>query len=662
MKTLETLKKDFKLLFRSRETSFMIIFGPLLIILLVGFAFSGSQEIDVSLGVYAPVHNDLTDQFIQSLNKDYLVNIYSTESECISSVEESKDHLCILFPQEFVIKDNHTNDVEFVLDLSRINLAYSIIDDLNTEFGLQNTELSKDLTNRILTSLTTTRNVLIDQYNNTLELRELRNDVQNNLRETEGHFEAEQINVSSIDLKVLKGRATGISDDARRLYEISLEELDNAISVLKDLKSECDDCENATKDKIEESLTKFRDSKVEIDGIYEETPDKLSLIYSQIDSVSKTLSDMEYNYDIMQEDSELVIEKINIANKKLDDMKDGLFDLKASINYTNGLLSGIILQDVDSIVSPITTSIRPVSSQENKLVFMYPYVLMLVIMFMGLMLGSTLVVSNKNSRAAFRNFTTSTRDGFQVAMSFIMTSLILLGQVIVIFIASYFLVSTPLFNNLETTILIICLSITLFSFLGMILGYLSKSQEGSMIASLTLGSIMLFISNLVIPIEGMNSIIKLFTLINPYVVLSEILKKSILFNAKLGSFGSQLTIIFVIAFLFLILVIAVQKYSRKKYFQNKSVSEVKLTKQAAKILEINGKEIKDEYDLLTVLDFMTRKEFETAIDKKDNIISNWVLNELGNKRLARKLRTTSKERMILRLDAYLKKMTKKQIK
>jgi len=164
MKTFQTLAKNLKLLFRSKETAFTIIFGPLLIILLVGFAFSGSEELTITLGVYSDEYTPLADQIIQSLNeKEFIVNIYSTRDECFEKVQNSEIQMCIVFPEGFEIRENHTNMVEFNVDPSRINLVYAVIDQLSTEFGIQSSAVSQELTSTILARLTATKVVLDDQ-------------------------------------------------------------------------------------------------------------------------------------------------------------------------------------------------------------------------------------------------------------------------------------------------------------------------------------------------------------------------------------------------------------------------------------------------------------------------------------------------------------------
>jgi hypothetical protein len=55
MKLGTVIAKNLKLLFRSKESAYTIVFGPILIILLVSFAFMGAtDDYTVRVGTYSP--------------------------------------------------------------------------------------------------------------------------------------------------------------------------------------------------------------------------------------------------------------------------------------------------------------------------------------------------------------------------------------------------------------------------------------------------------------------------------------------------------------------------------------------------------------------------------------------------------------------------------
>ena len=150
-----------------------------------------------------------------------------------------------------------------------------------------------------------------------------------------------------------------------------------------------------------------------------------------------------------------------------------------SLRYTRDFLNGE-QADAKTIATPVSTSVVSVTATEDRLSFTYPYLLVLVIMFMGMLLASILVVTDKTSRAAFRNFTTPTSDEYHIVISFITAFILLIIEVAIILLISSFFVAQPLLLNAMTTLIIICTSIILFTFIGMIIGYLSSTQEAAM--------------------------------------------------------------------------------------------------------------------------------------------------------------------------------------
>ncbi|MBR9701067.1 ABC transporter permease, partial [Candidatus Woesearchaeota archaeon] len=374
---------------------------------------------------------------------------------------------------------------------------------------------------------------------------------------------------------------------------------------------------------------------------------------------------IEYAMEDLAEAEELV-KKAGKAGRTIstsitksdEDVAEGkkvLQKVETRMQYTSDFLAGEDTE-TESIVNPISTNIVSITVSDDRLSFAYPYLLILVIMFIGLLLASTLIVTDKISRAAFRNFTTPTTDGYHVRVAFFTAFLLLLADVAVILVLSSFFVAQPLLLNFGSTLLIISVAIVLFTFLGMIIGYLSKTQEASMIASISVGSILLFVSNLVLPMEGMTRFVQSMSVVNPYIVLSELLKRSMLYGVTAQQISRDLAILAGLCVILLIVTVMVQRYFRKKYFkQEESLLPVKM--HVPKPLMLGETHIHDAVELMDVLDRMTMKEFDNIVKNK-NIIANWVSTELRIKRLGKQLRTKSKERMILKLDKYLERHAK----
>jgi ABC-type multidrug transport system permease subunit len=370
--------------------------------------------------------------------------------------------------------------------------------------------------------------------------------------------------------------------------------------------------------------------------------------------LSDVLQDLEALQAKIDEDSAA---RITIENSIVDasaaaelNSKD-IAQVGAGLRYAEGMLKSQTV-NASSLSTPVQTSIIDVATSNDKLSVTYPYLLILVIMFIGMLLSSILVVTDKTSRARFRNFTTPTSDNYHVAVSFATASLLLIVEVVVILLLSKAFVAEPLHLFSLSTIVIMMLAVVIFTFLGMVIGHLASTQEAAMISSISVGSILLFVSNLIIPIEGMARAVQHLTQFNPYVVLSELLKKSMFYGVTLSQISRHIILLILLCGVLLGLTLLIQRRNKQRYFKQDAGL---LAPHVPAPLDLAGKQIHDEVALLDALDHMTRTEFESIIKSDDNIVSQWVFKELRNPSLARKLRTTSKERMILRLDKHLEK-------
>ena len=129
-------------------------------------------------------------------------------------------------------------------------------------------------------------------------------------------------------------------------------------------------------------------------------------------------------------------------------------------------------------------------------------------------------------------------------------------QLIILFIISLSIFKIPIsiFSSNFLSLLIISLLIaTLFTFFGMVIGYIFKSRETATLGAISISSIFFILSDLILPIESMPTHLLFLAKLNPFMISSLILRKTILFNKTIFSLGNYLFIIlFYILLLFVI--------------------------------------------------------------------------------------------------------------
>ncbi|MBU4502377.1 MAG: hypothetical protein KKA79_07300, partial [Nanoarchaeota archaeon] len=116
--------KDIKLLMRSKSSSLIIIFGPLLLIFLVGMAFNTSSLYDLRIATYSGAYSELSNSIIEDLQDEQYSTIRTDILEdCLDGVKLGRFHACTVFSPNMAIGNEAQNIITIKVDESRMNLA-----------------------------------------------------------------------------------------------------------------------------------------------------------------------------------------------------------------------------------------------------------------------------------------------------------------------------------------------------------------------------------------------------------------------------------------------------------------------------------------------------------------------------------------------------------
>ncbi|NJL43967.1 MAG: ABC transporter permease [Nitrosarchaeum sp.] len=365
---------------------------------------------------------------------------------------------------------------------------------------------------------------------------------------------------------------------------------------------------------------------------------------------------MEDRFEEVELNNDLVKEKLGVVRSDLEGLRSDLDEVGAGISGVLGSFGGLEFRSAEQIVNPVITEVETVTPEVGQESLLYPYLLILVIMFISILLPSMLVVMEKTSRASFRNFTTPTREGYMVLMTFITTTVLLFVQTVFVLFLSYVLGVLPVSFLLDgdvfvTASVVMVLSIVLFSLVGMLIGLLSTTSEGATIASISVGSVLLFLSNVVTPVERLNVVVEY----NPYVLLSEGLKKSLLFGTDLGGLGLMLAVVLPLILVLGGGVMFVKQMIRRRFFLRRNTGFLRVQKGQAVPLRVGDRLATDVSSLARAVQELTQGEYEELTQGKVNLIAQWVRKELGDARLARRLEGIPKEKMISLLSSLARK-------
>lgn len=503
LKLLEIIKKNIKLLIRSKTSALIVLLGPLALMLLIGLAFNTSSLFDIKVGTYSSSYSELSNSIVEKLqDEQFKVVKVQSEERCIEMIKSGEVHVCTIFPPDLSLKTN--DKIVFHVDKSRINFVYIILDRISGKIATKSAELSTALTNRLLSSLNNANTKLTEKSSSLVSL--------------------------SASLSESKSTVTDIAN--------KLSEIQPAASNFSEIDEEIKDLE--VKDN---STSKYADLR-----------DLIDIVELNYNSLFTTITSLK---DSSQEGLENVKNKLNsnIQTSK---------DLEKSIKEINDDINSIEIRDVAKIVSPVTTEIKPIVAESTNLNYTFPTLVVLVLLFAGLLLASTTIVQERESKAYFRNFITPTPDIVFILGNYISSVFIVLIQLVIIFIVMFGISNTTISDvTLFNAFVILILLGSVFILLGMFIGYIFKSGETANIASVSLGAILLFFSNTILPIETLPSSIREIVQFNPYIVGESALRKILLFNQGLDAVLEQIYVLVGYIALLLIIVYLFREFTKK---------------------------------------------------------------------------------------------------
>jgi ABC-type multidrug transport system permease subunit len=504
-KLLEIIKKNLKLLIRSKSSALIVLLGPLALMLLIGLAFNTSSLFDIKVGTYSSSYSELSNSIVDKLqDEQFKVVKLESEERCIEMIKSGEVHVCTIFPPDLSLKSN--DKIVFHVDKSRMNFVYIILDRISSKIATKSTELSTALTNRLLSSLNNANTKLNEKDDVVMSLSASLSESKSSLTDTINDLNSLDLNRTS--------NFTEVNDEIKELVE-----KDNSSSKYADLQDLIDSIK-LDYDSLVVSVSSFRNSNQE-----------------GLESVKTKLSG-----------------NIQTSN-----------EIEKTIKEINDDINSIEIKDVARIVSPVITEIKPVAAESTNLNYTFPTLVVLVLLFAALLLASTTIVEEKSSKAYFRNFITPTPDIVFIFGNYISSALIVLIQLIIIFVVMFGVTNATNISDitLVNAFVILILLGSVFILLGMLIGYMFKSGETANIAAVSVGSILLFFSNTILPIETLPTSIRNIVQFNPYIIGETALRKILLFNQNLDAVINQIYLLVGYLAALLVIVYLFREFSKK---------------------------------------------------------------------------------------------------
>jgi ABC-type multidrug transport system permease subunit len=337
---------------------------------------------------------------------------------------------------------------------------------------------------------------------------------------------------------ILNSMIMTIDDRTRIVYDAKLD-LNDVKSDITQAKEDLNNAESSVEDFMQSSDRRFNSAEytiIEIENSMKIADQKIK----EIDKLKTFLKN-----------------ELSSINLGLNTSSVNVLKLKIMLDNITAGMDSFFIVSAESIVKPITTEIKPIIKNKSMFDYLFPSLVILIITFTSILLSSTIIMKEKSSPAYFRNFITPTSNLLFVIGSYLTAFLVVFCQTLIIFIVGYSVFGIELGANIGLILLASIPIVSIFIFIGMIIGYIFKSEETTTLASITISCVLFLFSSVVVPIENMSSGVGNLAKSNPFVLSEIVLRQLIIFQSDFAPVIHELFfLLFYVIFLFSLVIIA----------------------------------------------------------------------------------------------------------
>lgn len=565
--------KNFKLIMRNKTSVLTLVLAPVIIIFLLGLAFNTTNVYNIRVTVYSSQYTPLSEELLGKLaEKEFSVIKTGSTRECVEMIKAGESNICLELPPDLSVEKEKTNNIIFHVDPSQINLVWLVLDIISSEISSKTEEISLDLTNIIINRLKGTKEALSEKsalmqqlVDANADMIKLNSAIDKELGTLDLSFNENNFNVSVLkemhdesvdDLIGVNTYIQGRVDDAKKYISDGIDEAGNETSIA------------AKFNKIDTELGNIQTKAYKIVLL---NNSYFSPISSLITSITLGLEDNKYRFAEADRSRDIVLNKAGESADILSAEQKGLQDMQNTIDNIVSGIEGVKISEAGQIVNPITTTIKPVVEERTHLNYIFAGIVMLIIMFVSILLASNIVVMEKKSKSFLINYLAPTKDVTFVLSIYITAILLMIMQLIIIIGISAYFFKSLVISQLGTISLILLISTSLFVLLGMLIAYVFKAEQTITLVTISFGSLLLFLSDIILPIESMPLFFQKLVQFNPFLVSEQLLKKVILFGVGFSGLYKDIIYIAVLSVVIFIIILLneqlIKRHSLAKMFK-----------------------------------------------------------------------------------------------
>ncbi len=574
--------KNLKIVFRSWTSILLLILGPMILILILGFAFNGDDLHDINMGVYAKDMQEIQPVLENIASDEVRVVMFKRLDFCIWSMNHSFVHLCAEFDENFnsdPASGEMDGTITFYYDNSRYNLIRFILDYLKEKIDITSEEISLQASEQIINDVQEFVGLMVNTQKQLGELKTEAMIVRSDLVEMRDQLLTvkKQFDPRYEQIKELQGK---LNDSIETLEALTFSEEDsekmvNALTLLNGSLDTSYYYLNASYTEINDTIVLYNDAvdvlksyvlnlslpmtidldKIKLnhslldrtldslDSSQELANDAIAKINNTnmfIDSTIDDIEELKEELDLLIVDIDAVNDLINNSIKninenivKIDDAIIEIDRISIELNESIEQLSGIDQDQAEMLINPINAEFEPILGDLAKIYLIFPILLVFIITFISILLSNMVVLNEIHSPAFFRNFLVPINNLYYIVGLFITNMIVVLIQIAVLLLVSYFNFGIDIMSVFFSLMIAVLLVTTVFVLIGMFFAYLIRIKQTSILVCTFFALGVFLFSDVIFPVEIMPKTAAFFANLNPLLIGENIFRKIIFFDIGL---------------------------------------------------------------------------------------------------------------------------------
>jgi ABC-2 type transport system permease protein len=561
MNIFYVLKQDMKIFFRDIKSFILLFLAPLFITIMIGSVFIGATVRDIPIMVCTEEKNDFYYNVISMMNSSEMnastmFDIQTAEGNCTKIIG---DHLKNASIRAGIIIPSDNNPVK----VKTIKIYYDNTKPvglmLESYFKLISHDISKRIINRFigdaLTNVGDTMNNIdqldyqIKNYTQTLEdANERLKEIDTNIRTVKTELDA----VSNSNYAVGQSLNNFAALDARMSSVSSrLEAMQAMMQAINDTLAGSNDTAIAA---LSGSLATVQSN---IDSLRGDLNDINS-------TVSATQQEMRaLNESLKSSDMQALSSMLSDADSQLRYMSSNIEDAQMRLERTSSYLQTTKLYMRNLLESSPVEYTEPIQSEligyfgnRQYIDFIFPSILILILMWMATFLSSISFIRQRNSGVLKRISISPTTVRFIVLEKFVFYVLMALLILPIVLGVAVFLFGIHISLLSIIAIFVVSLfAIAIFVSIGLIIATLSKTESTAILIALMLVIPLMFFTGMFYPSEMFPKNIKFITEASPSTISIELLEGFIFYQYSFEHVFNLM--MYIIAYILVAMMIAI---------------------------------------------------------------------------------------------------------